>query len=162
MHMTQPDNFLSLFKTHFLPADLYLLPAQHICALLHKCSFQFNNHCSFLSLSLIFFPPRLHLALLFSFLPVASVSFLIFFPLPSLPAVGKWHVVRAPVWTGAPLGAMALPRPNSLAPVATWTSSLRLQRQQLPRSTPSFSIRKMDKPGSSDYDWTTAQQGPAV
>lgn len=86
-----------------------------------------------------------------------------FFSLPSLLAVGKWHVVKVPVWIGTPLGAMALPGPNSFAPVVTWTSNHRLHHQHLPCSTPSPPIRKMDKPGSSaSDDRTAAQQGPAV
>lgn len=66
-------------------------------------------------------------------------------PQPSLPTVGKWRVARVPAWTGTPLGAAAHPGPNSLAPVAMWTCSRPLPRQQhLPRSPPSTSIRKMD------------------
>lgn len=66
---------------------------------------------------------------------------------PSLPTVGKWHVVRVLAWTGTPLGAAALPGSNSPAPVVMWISSSRfLPRQHhLPPSLPSTSIRKMDK-----------------
>lgn len=88
-YLTQPDHFLSLFKTHFLPAVLYLLPTQHICARLRKClSFLIQWSLFFsMSVSLSFSPyllfpffPPIHLSLSFSFLPVASVSFLILFP----------------------------------------------------------------------------------
>lgn len=66
-------------------------------------------------------------------------------PPPSLPTVGKWRVARVPAWTGTPLGAVAHPGSNSLAPVAMWTCSRPLPRQHhLPRSPPSTSIRKMD------------------
>lgn len=65
---------------------------------------------------------------------------------PSLPTVRKWLVARVPAWTGTPLGAVALPGPNSPALVVMWTSSRLLPRQQhLPRLSPSTSIRKMEK-----------------
>lgn len=98
-----------------------------------------------------------------SFPYILSLSFLIPTPPlpPSLPTVEKWRVARVPVWTGTPLGAVAHPGSNSLAPVVMWTSSRRLPQQQvLPRSPPSTSIRKMDKPslnasliGSVQTDW---------
>lgn len=152
-YLIHPVNSLDLFKTHFLSADLYPLPTQHICASLHKCLFFLIQQSLFFSMSVF------HLFISYFFHPFVSVgtrsslsclSHSWSFSLPSLPAVGKWHVVRVLVWTGTHLGAMALPGPNSLAPVVTWTSNHRLQRQHLPCSTPSFSIRKMDKPSSSD------------
>lgn len=89
--------------------------------------------------------PFLHLFLLSFSVPILShpSSFL---PPPSLPTVGKWHVVRVPAWTGTPLGVVALRGQNSPAPVVMWTSSRRLQQQHLSCSPPSTSIRKMDKP----------------
>lgn len=88
-----------------------------------------------------------------SFLALVLLSFSVlilshpssFLPPPALPTVGKCGVVRVLAWTGTPLDAVALPGPNSLAPVVMWTSSRRPQQHHLSSSTPSISIRKMDK-----------------
>lgn len=77
------------------------------------------------------------------------------------PTVGKWHVARVPAWTDTPLAAEAPPAPNSLALVATWTSSRRLRphRQRHPScSPPSTSIRKMDRPTFSLVSCRTGAQ----
>lgn len=97
----------------------------------------FLIHLSFLAFVPTYFRPYL-----FSSPPPSILSHL-----PSLPTIGKWGVARVLVWTGTPLGAAALPGPNSLAPVVMWTSSrLPWQQHHLPRSPPSTPIRKMDKP----------------
>lgn len=105
------------------------------------------------------FPLKIHT--FSSFLPAAffcfHLSFLFilsqtdsFLPHPfptSTPSVGKWHAVKVPEWTDSHHGGVALLGPNSLAPVAMWTCSHPLPRQQhLPRSPPNTSIRKMGKP----------------
>lgn len=118
-----------------------------LCFLPYFCSlFYPRPPCGLLFLLSLTICPILHLLL-------PSVSVPVFYlpsphPLPpSLPTVGKWRVARVPVWTGTPLGAVARPGPNSLAPVVMWTSSRRLPRQHhLHCSVPSTSIRKMDKP----------------
>lgn len=93
-YLTHPVNFLSLFKTHFLPDDLYPLPTQPICASMRKCLF----FLIFLCLSHIFHFPifSIHLSLLFSFLPVLSLSFLILFPTfpPSIRKVTRSESAR--------------------------------------------------------------------
>ena len=94
-----------------------------------------------------YFCPRFLLLIHLSFLAFAPTFYFCHPPHPpppSLPTVGKWRVARVPAWTGTPLGAVAHPGPNSLAPVAMWTCSRPLPRQHhLPRSPPSTSIRKM-------------------
>ncbi len=133
-------HFFVIFTTcHSVAPLCFLLSCFYSCFLLvlPVASFLFFlSICPFLH---SLFP--LFCSYLFSSLP---------HPLPPyLPTVGKWRVVKVPAWTGTPLGAVALPGPNSLAPVVMWTSSRLVPRQQhLSRSPPSTSIRKMDKPPS--------------
>lgn len=128
-------------RLFFPSCGVYLFPPSillFLCSPCPPCGLFFS----------LYICPFLHL-----FLPISVPIFShpsppsILSHLPSLPTIGKWGVARVLVWTGTPLGAAALPGPNSLAPVVMWTSSrLPWQQHHLPRSPPSTPIRKMDKP----------------
>lgn len=72
--------FLKLISCLLIFICFLLNTFVRVCA--NVCSFQFNNLCPFLCLSLTFYFRifSIHLSLLYSFLPVLSVSFLILFP----------------------------------------------------------------------------------
>lgn len=135
-----------------LPCFFYFL----LCPLCFPVHFSYPPTPSFV----LSHPPLPNCYLLF----LHYVSILSSFPHPilslppSLPTVGRWHVVRVLVWTGTPLGAALLPGPNSPAPVVMWTSSHPPPWVPfLPRSPPCTPIRKMDKSPLSG--WRGAQQG---
>lgn len=136
--------FLLLFLFSFPPFSPLIFYFLSICPLLH------------------FFPPTLSIPIppsLYS-VPILSQPPHPPNPLPpSLPTVGKWPVARVLAWTGTRLIAVALPGPNSPAPVVMWTSSRLLPRQHhLLHSLPSTSIRKMDEPPSLSLWLETCRQ----